>query len=368
MMSYATELFQKQTRLTELLLPFGTPEIQVFPSPEQHYRMRAEFRIWHEGENIHYAMFKEGSKASSQSLIRLTQLPIAHQNINQLMPILLANISGCPTLKQRLYQCEFLTTQSGETLVTLIYHRKLDEAWQEAARQLQNKLNIFIIGRSKGQKIVLQQDFVTEKLTVFGKTYVYRQMEGGFTQPNAIVCEKMLEWASQEASKGDSSRDLLELYCGNANFTLPLSQHFRRVLATEISKTSVAAAQWNIANNAIHNINIARLSAQEFTEAFSGSREFQRLNNQHILLKDYDFSTIFIDPPRAGVDEESLKLIAQFDQIIYVSCNPITLAQNLTVLTQTHQIESAALFDQFPFTHHIESGVVLNRKKSFQAA
>ena len=53
---------------------------------------------------------------------------------------------------------------------------------------------------------------------------------------------------------------------------------FRRVLATEISKTSVAAAQWNISANQINNIQIARLSAEEFTEAFSGSRAFQRFD------------------------------------------------------------------------------------------
>ncbi|MBR6877752.1 MAG: tRNA (uridine(54)-C5)-methyltransferase TrmA [Neisseriaceae bacterium] len=360
-MSYFAQLTEKHSRLTQMLMPFGVSEIEVFASPEQYYRMRAEFRIWHEKDSISYAMFEQGSKASSRSLIRLTVFPTAHQNINRLMPILLECLSGSDTLKHRLYQCEFLTTQRGETLVTLIYHRKLDQVWQDAARVLQEKLNVFIIGRSKGQKIVLTQDFVTECLNVAGQSYFYRQIEGGFTQPNAAVCEKMLEWACTQAGK--NSRDLLELYCGNGNFTLPLSRHFRRVLATEISKTSVAAAQWNIEHNAVNNIKIARLSAKEFTEAFSGSRAFQRLKENQICLHDYDFSTIFIDPPRAGVDDESLKLVAQFERIIYVSCNPETLCQNLQVLMQTHNVQAAALFDQFPFTHHIESGVVLVRKK-----
>ena len=75
-------------------------------------------------------------------------------------------------------------------LVSLIYHRKLDDSWKHAALVLQEKLGIFIIGRSKGQKLVLAQDFVTETLTVNGETFRYRQTEGGFTQPNAAVCEK----------------------------------------------------------------------------------------------------------------------------------------------------------------------------------
>lgn len=360
MTAYQTQLNEKTARLTALLAPFGAPPVQVFPSPEQHYRMRAEFRIWHEGDTLSYAMFERGQKASSASLVRLTGFPAACESINRLMMPLLQRLSGCPVLKTRLYQCEFLATLGGKLLVTLIYHRKLDDEWRTAAAALQNTFGISIIGRSKGQKIVLSQDFVTERLAVNGQTFAYRQYEGSFTQPNATVCQAMLAWACQQAQ--GAGGDLLELYCGNGNFTLPLSRHFRRVLATEVSKTSVAAAQWNIAHNQVDNIQIARLSAEEFTAAFSGCRTFRRLAESGIALADYDFSTIFIDPPRAGVDSATLQLVAQFDRIIYVSCNPETLAQNLQTLTQTHAIQATALFDQFPFTPHIESGVMLTQK------
>ncbi|MDO4434040.1 MAG: tRNA (uridine(54)-C5)-methyltransferase TrmA [Alysiella sp.] len=361
MTAYITQLHEKVQRLRAMLQPFHAPDLCIFDSPERHYRMRAEFRIWHEGADISYAMFEHGEKASSASVIRLQDFPAAHENINRLMPELLAKIAQKGCLKNRLYQCEFLTGLSGETLVSLIYHRRLDEEWEAAARVLQDELGVFIIGRSKGQKIVLSQDFITEELTVHGEVFRYRQTEGGFTQPNAVVCQKMLQWACEQA-QSENPRDLLELYCGNGNFTLPLARHFRRVLATELSKTSVQAALWNKAENGVDNMALARLSAQEFAQAFSGSREFYRLKEAQIDLKDYDFSTILIDPPRAGVDDESLKLVAQFERVIYISCNPETLCANLQVLCQTHEIQAAALFDQFPFTQHIESGVVLRRK------
>ncbi|SSY80248.1 tRNA (uridine(54)-C5)-methyltransferase TrmA [Alysiella crassa] len=366
MSAYTDQLRQKTDYLTKLLQSFHLPSMQVFPSAEQHFRQRAEFRVWHEGDEMCYAMFQKGQKASSNSLIKIEKFPIAAQSINDIMPRLMAAMAAQNVLRHRWYQVEFLATLSGEMLITLIYHKRLDEEWEVAARALQTQLGVWIIGRSRGQKIVLQQDFVTEKLTVHGQNFIYRQIEGGFTQPNARMCEKMLEWACTAA--GDSQDfDLLELYCGNGNFTLPLSQHFRRVLATEVSKTSVQAAQWNIAANHRDNIEIARLSAEEFTQAFSGCREFERLRTQGVSLQDYDFSTIFIDPPRAGVDDETLQLVAQFERVIYVSCNPETLRDNLAVLTKTHDIQQLALFDQFPFTHHIESGVLLV-KKSFQAA
>ncbi|MDO5638792.1 MAG: tRNA (uridine(54)-C5)-methyltransferase TrmA [Neisseria sp.] len=357
---YAGQLAEKTRYIRDLFSGLNIPDLEIFESPEQHYRMRAEFRVWHEGDECFYAMFERGRKASGASLIRCDRFLAAHESINALMPRLMAAVADSTVLKNRWYAVEFLATLSGEMLVTMIYHKKLDEAWRAAAEQLQDGLGIRIIGRSRGQKIVLAQDFVTEKLEVGGQTFVYRQIEGSFTQPNAEVCRKMLAWACDCAD--GLGGDMLELYCGNGNFTLPLATRFRRVLATEVSKTSVNAALWNIEANRSGNVQIARLSAEEFTEAYNGGREFRRLQEQGIVLADYAFSTIFVDPPRAGVDDETLRLVAQFDNVIYISCNPETLRSNLDMLAQSHDIRRMALFDQFPFTHHIESGVLLQKR------
>ena len=76
-MPYTAQLAEKTQRLTALLSPFAAPAPQVFPSPESGYRMRAEFRIWHDGDQISYAMFAHGQKASSASLIKLTHFQAA---------------------------------------------------------------------------------------------------------------------------------------------------------------------------------------------------------------------------------------------------------------------------------------------------
>ena len=254
MTAYQQQLADKKQYLQQLFQGLDFPEIEVFESLEQHYRMRAEFRIWHEGGEMFYAMFERGQKASGASLIRCDQFPAASESINALMPKLIEATSNHPELKNRWYAVEFLSTLSGEMLVTMIYHKKLNEAWQQAAQELAHNLGIHIIGRSRGQKIVLSQDFVTEALEVNGKTFRYRQIEGSFTQPNAQVCQKMLTWACDAAQ--NLGKDLLELYCGNGNFPLPLSQHFTQVLATEVSKTSVNAAQWNIEANQITNLKV----------------------------------------------------------------------------------------------------------------
>ncbi|MFH7457088.1 tRNA (uridine(54)-C5)-methyltransferase TrmA, partial [Pseudomonas syringae pv. tagetis] len=74
------------------------------------------------------------------------------------------------------------------------YHRPHDADWQAAAEQLAAELEDSLIGRSKGQKLVIGQDYVIEKLDVAGRTFRYRQPEGAFSQPNGNLNGKMLNW------------------------------------------------------------------------------------------------------------------------------------------------------------------------------
>ncbi|MFK3769351.1 tRNA (uridine(54)-C5)-methyltransferase TrmA [Pseudomonas putida] len=353
--AYDAQLQAKVTRLRELLAPFGAPQPAVFDSPREHYRLRAEFRLWREDGQRHYAMFAPGEKHKA---ILIDDFPIASERINALMPRLKAAWQASEELSNRLFQVEFLTTLASDAMVTMCYHRPLDEAWEVAARQLAEELGVSLIGRSKGKRLVIGRDYAMEKLDVAGRVFSYRQPEGAFTQPNGAVNQKMLSWAYDAIGERDD--DLLELYCGNGNFTLPLATRVRQVLATEISKTSVNAALSNLEENAVNNVRLVRLSAEELTQALNEVRPFRRLEG--IDLKSYAFGTVFVDPPRAGMDPDTCELTRRFERILYISCNPETLAANIEQLQDTHRIERCALFDQFPYTHHMETGVLLVRR------
>lgn len=352
---YEQQLQQKAAELTAAFAEFGAGEPQLHRSAPEHYRLRAEFRVWHEGGQLDYVMF---DPAAPQTAIKLDNFPPGSAAINALMGPLRERLNGNDTLNRKLFQLEFLTTLSGEVLVTLIYHRRLDSEWEMAARALADEFGILIIGRSRGQKVVLQRDHVDEELQVGARKLRYRQIEGSFTQPNGGVNQQMLSWACDSAA--GLGGDLLELYCGNGNFTVALAPQFRRVLATEISKSSVQVATHNLASNSIDNVMLVRMSSEELSSALNGEREFFRLKD--LNLDDYNFSTLFVDPPRSGLDDGTLQLAARFDNILYISCNPQTLHANLSVLNATHRIERFALFDQFPYTHHTECGVLLRRR------
>ena len=161
----------------------------------------------------------------------------------------------------------------------------------------------------------------------------------------------------QESS---AARDLLELYCGHGNFTIPLAAKFNRVLASEISKSSIANARINCELNGVCNAQFVRLSADELMSAFARRREFERLKGIDIF--SYDFSHILIDPPRAGLEPSVIDFIKNFQNLIYISCNPQTLFENLRSLCATHEVQRFAIFDQFAHTAHIECGVLLRRR------
>lgn len=359
--AYQIQLNEKIQRMNATFAPFQAPELEVFRSPENHYRMRAEFRVWHEGDDLYYIMFDQQTKQK----YRVDQFPAASALINQMMPKLLDAIRPIQSLRFKLFQVDFLSTLSGEILISLLYHRQLDELWENEIQALKKKFNdegfnLNIIGRAKKQKLIIDRDYVIEKLQVNQDTLIYQQVENSFTQPNAIVAQSMLEWARDCTQ--NSEGDLLELYCGNGNFSLALAQNFRRVLATELAKPSVTSAQFNIAENQIENVKIIRMSAEEFTEAMTGKRAFRRLQDANVELADYQCNTILVDPPRSGMDKDTCEMVQQYQRILYISCNPETLCDNLAILSKTHQISRIALFDQFPYTHHMEAGVLLEKK------
>ena len=341
----------------ERLKPLEPPTPQHHASIASGYRLRAEFRIWHDGDDLHYVMFPPAEPRNPQII---EVFPIAGPRITEAMAPLREALQGSTELRRKLFQVEFLSTLSGELLITLIYHRPLDDAWHARARALTRSLSCKIIGRSRKQKRVLDTDWVEEVIKVEGQAFCYRQPEQCFTQPNGFINQKMMGWLLDQCDKTDT--DLLELYCGIGNFTLPFSQRFRNVLATELSKPATAAARWNAEANRSYNIELARLSAEEMTAAMAGERPFRRLADLKQSLADYQFDTLLVDPPRAGLDAATLGLASSFKRVLYISCNPETLSDNLATLSSTHNIESLAFFDQFPYTHHLESGVVLSKK------
>ncbi len=333
---------------------------EIFSNCDSSFRARAELGIFHQEDRIFFAM--RGS--TKTNFICIENCPNLALNIQKTLPILshFLNHKEFMDLKERLFSLEILSTQTNSLLLTFIYHKKLEKSWEQMAEILRQKLQfalnfeINLIGRSKGIKWIVGKDYLIESLTILGKTYLYRYFEGAFTQPNPQINAQIITWILQHL-ENSNSQDLLEMYCGCGNFTIPLAQKFRQVFATEISKTSIKAAQFAAQANQTTNIHFVRLSGTECIEALNRVRKFYRLKD--VNLDSFDFGAVLVDPPRAGLGVEVCNFLQRFQTIIYISCNPTSLKQDLEILTQTHEILHTAFFDQFPHTKHLESGIIL---------
>ncbi|WP_321778221.1 tRNA (uridine(54)-C5)-methyltransferase TrmA [Sulfurimonas sp.] len=350
---YEAQLDYKLKLNKQRFKPFYKGDILACKSPESNYRSRSEFKIWHKDDEIHYAM----NHLEHKGVVLVDECPQVNIHIFKLMPKLLKSIKN-QDIDFKLFGADFLSSASGEIVVSLIYHRKLDEQWQNKAKIIANELGIYIIGRSRKQKLIIGQDYITESLNIDEKIFKFSYIENSFTQPNIKVNEQMISWALKQVES--SSGDLLELYCGAGNFTIPFAKKFKKVLATEISKSSINAAKENMLLNDVKNIEFVRMSVEDFVGALDGVREYHRMKD--IDINSYNIDTIFVDPPRSGMDEVSCSFASRYDNILYISCNPESLLTDLELLCQTHEVVNMALFDQFAYTHHVEMGVKLLRK------
>ncbi len=361
------------TKSKNFQYPTNPLAIEVFASPQEGFRARAEFRFSHTFQNksgLDFAMNAFGYNHR----VPIKKCPILLPTLQDIMPLLLHYLNTYDLLNHKLYACNLLSSLQNEVIITLVYHKSLDSHWESLALKIQKELeytlntNIHIIGRSKNHKHILSNDIICEHLTLFAntpkeRTYTFFKQESRFCQPNPFINTQMLEFIVSALSSiytPQTPCDMLELYCGSGNFTIPLASIFRHIFATEVVKSAITLFQLNMAKNYIEYIIPARLNAFESIQALRKECVFFRLKN--IDLDAFAFDCVLIDPPRSGVgEEEVLYFLQNFNTIIYVSCNPHTLLNDLRILSQSHYVMQFGLFDQFPHTYHRECIVILRK-------
>ena len=126
------------------------PPTEVHESARSNFRMRAEFRVWHEGDASFLAMFDSDDPKTP---VEVPQFPMGSEKINELMPALLAEIQASETLRKKLFQVNFLTTVKGEAMISMLYHKRLNEEWEAEAEAMRARLGVSIVGRSRKQKV-----------------------------------------------------------------------------------------------------------------------------------------------------------------------------------------------------------------------
>ncbi len=177
--------------------------------------------------------------------------------------------------------------------------------------------------------------------------YEFDISANSFFQTNTRGAEKLYAVAKQYADlKG--SENVLDLYCGAGTISIYLSAQAATVTGIELSESAIADAEKNCVGNTIEN---CRFISGDVKEKLA-----------HVSSKP---DVIIIDPPRTGMHKSVLNQVVEIlpPKIVYVSCNPATMARDLLVLKEHYHIEKVQPVDMFPHTFHIEAVAKLVRKR-----
>jgi len=193
---------------------------------------------------------------------------------------------------------------------------------------------------------------------IFGKDYIEESFLGlslivspcSFFQVNHAVAEKLCRRAADYALSGDGCFGA-DLYCGTGVIGMAIAALHPEAFITgvEINESAVADAKENAEENGLRNIGFFQGDSADFAKSTYGSIDF-----------------ITIDPPRAGCSDKMIKELLRIkpERIVYVSCDPQTLARDLKKLTETkYEITDVTAADLFPRTKHVETIVLLEKKK-----
>ena len=333
----------KFQKATSLIQEYYKNDIVINLSPPNGYRSRCEFGY----KNGFYTMYSSEGK-----ILFLDTFAVARPSIQNLMPKLLDEINNSYDLKNKLFQINLRTNRKNKILVSLIYHKLLDDEMKCSANKISNKLNININLRSKNNLYSTHNDLLDDEIENL-ETLLF-QTDQSFYQPNHFHMPEMIDKAMSFIK---DPRDLLELYCGSGTFTLPLRKIFNKIFASENNRQSIRCLNQSISQQNIKNIFYARLSAEEVSELFEG-RIFNRMKG--IDINDFNFSHTLVDPPRAGLDSNVINLIKNFKNIIYISCNYETYIRDIYKL-KDYKIQNIEIFDQFPNTDHLEIVSLLSK-------
>ncbi len=176
---------------------------------------------------------------------------------------------------------------------------------------------------------------------VFGNDYVminvgnyrYAVYPDSFFQVNTKMISRLYDKVLEFAGRGDK---LLDLYCGAGTIGIYLANNFNSVRGIEQNESAIKGANLNKGINDIKNISFVCEKASDINE----------------IVED----VVVVDPPRSGLDSTTIKRIldSRIERLIYVSCNPITLARDINILKDKYNLVSISLFDMFPNTSHAE--------------
>jgi 23S rRNA (uracil1939-C5)-methyltransferase len=318
-LAYPEQVAMKGLVLSDALKRIGGIETAL-PEPlsgEQFgYRHRAQFKLSPEGR---IGFFREASR----DVVDVKRCLISSGRINELIPAIRGlDLKGVKEVH----------ATDGDGAVALVKGRGFDESLAES----------FISAGFAGVAF--------EGETYRGAGHVMFDLHGlkytvspwSFFQSNWALNLAVVDRVKEMLSPFSGAK-VLDLYSGGGNFSLPLAAEAQKIVCVEENPHSVKDGIRNCSLNGIKNVKFVK-------------NPFERIS-----FKGEAFDIVMVDPPRPGLTKEAMGRLMELapERILYISCNPSTLARDLKKLIEKYSLQSVRLVDFFPNTYHIEAVALL---------
>ncbi|NIA10804.1 MAG: 23S rRNA (uracil(1939)-C(5))-methyltransferase RlmD [Nitrospiraceae bacterium] len=342
---YETQLNVKKGILEENLQKIGRikkPNIdEVIPSPPWNYRNRAQFKV----SNGKVGFYEK----DSHNVVDIDRCLLLKKDISDIprkLKKLLGFISTEPD------EFHVYSSSKGEVLLKIVFNKKFNkiDLTLEKVREILG-LNVVGFGIYKSNAENLKRikffgrDFTYETV---GSKYRFRVSADSFFQVNVFQVGNLIN----EVLRTPESHPFLlagDIYCGVGTLTIPVGRYVNKAFGIESNFSAVSDALYNKDINGLRNVSFSCRQAED-------SIDTVRSNNPDLIV---------VDPPRSGLNRNFIEAISKLPRlrnVVYVSCNPSTLARDIAIFHQ-HGInmERAKLIDMFPQTYHIETIAYLRK-------
>lgn len=320
-LTYEKQLQYKKEKVMEILKRYGDIEFnikEIISSDNFYYRNKVTFQV---REKIGFY------KDNTYDLICIDKCYIADDKINKILDTLKKiDLKG-------IYQIVIRTSKFlNQTMVVF-----------KTNSDLKFDVNILdansVIMYNGEYKTLKGNDYILEKL---GNLNFIISPDSFFqvNSSNALkLYNKVLEFSDLKGKE-----KVLDLFCGTGTIGLFLANYCRNVVGIEINKYAVEDAKKNAKLNNINNI------------------EFICDDAKNVKIKELD--VVVVDPPRSGLDIKTINYLKELEckKIVYVSCDPMTLARDLKLLNDEYEVKDICLVDMFPNTYHVETVVKLEKR------
>lgn len=362
---YEKQLKEKEKKVRKLLKDFGKPEPIMGMDDPYYYRnkVHATYKHMRTGD-IAVGRYEEGS----HRLVPIDVCQIENQKADEVIQTIrkLAKSfkikiynedSGYGLLRHVLIRTG---RKTGEMLVVLVTASPVFPSKNNFVKALRKEhpevTSVVLNINDKKTSMILGE----RNIVLYGKGYIQDELCGytfrisphSFYQINPVQTERLYKKAIHLANLKGKER-VLDAYCGIGTIGMIASKYAKEVIGVELNREAVKDAIGNAKGNGVKNIRFYQADAGEFMVAMAERGE--------------SMDVVFMDPPRAGSAEAFLQSVARLapKKIVYISCNPETMARDLKYLTKKkYEVSKICPVDMFPFTEHVETCVLLSKLKS----